>query len=842
MPWDAWLRQAYLEARARQTSSAAHSRVLTRAQARILWDEVVSRSGLAADLLNPSNAARLASRSWRRLHDYLIQIEQLRAFDAAEAQALHAWCEDYLRRCKAMDAIDEASLSHWAHDSGFIPPERLALAGFDHVPPAMSRLLDTWRSHGLVEPSEPVRRDADISVVGTDDSEAEIESAARWARDHALAGAIDIGVIVPDLQSRQAEVRRVFEDVLAPGARHTHASHSSPPMVIAAPAAMSSYPLVDAALLVLQLAAGAVASTHVGRMLRSPFLGGSTTEHAARALADARLREEQRDRWDWFKLEIWAGITGCVQLQSGARELNAILRGLPSSAFASEWAERFQSLWLSIGWPGERTSSSVEHQTMEKFQSVLAEFGTLGAITGRMSLRRALGRLQDLLSDTPFEPETADAAITVIDASTSAGMQFDALRIIGLDADRWPPPLNPDPFIPLELQRRAGIPEASAATVLELATRQLERWKNSADSVVFSWPRSEGDVELTPSPLIRDLTMTIAEKAQPASLRHLLFDARPALESVRDDSAPPVPAQAARGGAKTIELQSRCPFRAQAELRLRAQPLPRVSLGVEPVDRGALLHRVLAELWGELRDLQGLRAIDDATLDERIRRCTERHVMQLLVTDSPHRLRLALLEIASITRLVGRLLRLEKLRPPFTVQLAESSEQYRLGGLSITLRPDRIDLLDNGGEILIDYKLGDSHRPRDWIDVLPGRPRRPQLPLYALARGERLRALAYVVLAPGAVEYRGWSDGADVGAGVLPYPGNLRIDLGDPGDWEALMHHWRFTLTRLAERYVAGDALVDPLPQECRTCHLSSLCRIHERGIDLERAAEEGQG
>ena len=65
-----------------------------------------------------------------------------------------------------------------------------------------------------------------------------------------------------------------------------------------------------------------------------------------------------------------------------------------------------------------------------------------------------------------------------------------------------------------------------------------------------------------------------------------------------------------------------------------------------------------------------------------------------------------------------------------------------------------------------------------------------------------------VMLAPGAVEYRGWSNGAAVGEGVQPYPAGVRVDLGDPLDWDALLHHWRFTLTRLAEQYVAGEARV----------------------------------
>ena len=42
---------------------------------------------------------------------------------------------------------------------------------------------------------------------------------------------------------------------------------------------------------------------------------------------------------------------------------------------------------------------------------------------------------------------------------------------------------------------------------------------------------------------------------------------------------------------------------------------------------------------------------------------------------------------------VMQLLALEKQRPPFAVRLAEAAEPYAIGGLSITLRPDRIDEL-----------------------------------------------------------------------------------------------------------------------------------------------------
>ena len=167
----------------------------------------------------------------------------------------------------------------------------------------------------------------DVGVVAAADSAAEIELAARWSRDRVQAGASQVGVIVPDLQTRRHEVRRVFEDVFAPGLRQTQSSAMSVPVVLAAPAPLAEYPLVDAALLILRLAAGDCSSIEAGRMLRSVFIAGGESEHSRRALADLRLREEQRDRWDWFELERWAGVTGCEQLQIAARSMNAVLRG-----------------------------------------------------------------------------------------------------------------------------------------------------------------------------------------------------------------------------------------------------------------------------------------------------------------------------------------------------------------------------------------------------------------------------------------------------------------------------------------------------------------------------------
>lgn len=833
LPWTAWLREQWREAR---VTSGSSQWLLSRAQARVLWRSIVADSKSGAHLLSPSNAARLAERSWRRLHEYSIAPEALVSSDQPESQALHEWCAAFAARCRELNAVDEAQLAAWAARTNLVPTQPLALAGFDHIPTALQRLTDVWRQAGKVAEIDAVAPASDVAVVGARDAAGEIESAARWARAMVEGGA-SVGVLVSNLARQQQEVRRAFEDVFAPGSRSIGVAASSAPIAIAAARPLIDYPLIDAAFSILQLADEGD-SALLGRVLRSSFLGGGVGERDVRAVADIRLREAQRGEWRWSEIEHWGGAAAAPAFVHAAREIAALLRTEHAPTSPSRWVERFQRILRCAGWPGERTLGSAEQQTLLKFQSTLAEFGGLDVVLTRLSLRDALMHLQSVLRDTSFEPESPAASVTIIDPATAAGMSFDALWVMGLDADRWPAAANPDPLIPAALQRAAGMPEATAERMRALTERQLERWLRSARTVVFSWPQHEGDAELEPSPLLSRFASTSevigsahvgpasAGQEAPRPFRHALFAHRPVLESLVDRQAPALAPGAAPGGARILELQSHCPFRAQAEMRLHSKEMPAVSVGIEPRDRGRIIHDVLKHVWGELKDHDALAASDRQDLALMVRAAAERVTAATLKVATGHRAHLARLEIESVTRQVLTLLDLERTRPPFRVRLAEEAELFQIGSLSITLRPDRIDELANHGALLIDYKLGDSHSAGKWLDRRPGRPESPQLPLYALAHEPALDALAFVTLAPGAVEYRGWSRSGVVGAGVPTYPPK-RLKHAPP-DFNALLSHWRWALTQLATQYVAGESGVDPLPRACDHCHLSTFCRIHE--------------
>jgi len=843
LPWSAWLRQQWIEARARENPRDAR-RLLNGAQTRVLWEQMLRDSELAQELLNPIEAARVAARSWQRLQDFLIDIEQLKQFDTLEARALYEWSREFERRLQDLGAIDEAQLASWAWDAQIMPTQPLVFAGFELLVPSLARLVERWRAEGWVrsEQSEAAAAN-DISVVGLLDRETEIEAAARWARAQVERGARRVAIVVERLQDRSDELRRTLEEIFTPAARSLEGEATYAPFVVAAPRPLSRYPIVDAALAILRLLAGGADERLAGRLLRSPFLAGAQSERDARAMADARLRSEVRTRWDIYELERFAALSGCKQLALAARAAADLHRASPRRASASVWSERFHEFLKALGWPGERTLSSVEHQTMVKFQDALTELGSLDRLLGLVSLPEAVGELLRLVGDTPFEPESPPAYVTVIDATTMAGMQFDCLWVAGLDATHLPSATNPDPLIPLPLQRAAGIPEATSDGCFQSGKRRLQRLLRSARAVVLSWPQRDGDAQLEASPLLRGLPRKdIAELplSPVTDLRSRTFMARPTLEVVQDDRAPELPAAQARGGARILELQSQCPFRAQAQLRLHAEALARIGAGFDAQKRGTFLHRVLETLWLRLGDRTTLLSYAPAELRAEVRRIAEEWSVKVLAPTMPARMRLAQLEIDSVVERVSQLLEIDRHRPPFAVRRIESEQTVEVGGLRIRLKPDRVDEVE-GGAFLVDYKLGDSHTPRTWLDVWPGRPRQPQLPLYAVALDRPIAGLAFATLAPGKVEYRGWHNGIEVAPGVRHFPSEVSRAPDALPDWPALLAHWRVTLRSLAEQFVRGEAAVDPLPQACDYCHLSTFCRVHERiaGDNEEADADE---
>jgi hypothetical protein len=58
----------------------------------------------------------------------------------------------------------------------------------------------------------------------------------------------------------------------------------------------------------------------------------------------------------------------------------------------------------------------------------------------------------------------------------------------------------------------------------------------------------------------------------------------------------------------------------------------------------------------------------------------------------------------------------------------------------------------------------------------------------------------------------------------------MKLDTGLP--LKEQVEEWRRVLARLADRFVASEAEVDPKPNACDFCKLDALCRVKESPDD----------
>ncbi len=809
---------------------------LTSTQERALWEAVVTDSELGS--LSSVAAAALASNAWMLAHQWDVAPRVRRYTSTADTNVFVSWSAEYQRRVDAAGATDVARLPAIVREyvaSGVITtPPHVVLAGFDEVTVQQQQLFDALIAQGAhCERFELPQHDAKPQRAACLDEHDENEKMANWVTARLAANPrARIGIVVPHLAARRRSLVAALNAALVPD--RLLAPARAQPFTISLGGALADVALVAFLLRSLRLPLGTVEFEEASAMLRSPYFAGATHERDARDLLDAQLRRRCPRSVDfecWFEaVQVCARECGVdvARLLAGLRTLNQwrrqhAMRSHRPSEWASAFAQALQSIGALIGGEaGERALDSTEYQALARWQELLGEFAALDRIVGRMSAEAAIGKLGQMARETMYQPEGGEPPVQVLGVLEANALTFDHVWIMGLTADAWPPAPKPDPLLPIELQRAAGMPGAGAATELKRAQKQLQRLLQSAPEVIVSHATVEADRLIAPSRMIESIESWVAP---PRAARLIDALTRTSLGASRDAAAPAwQPMTPLRGGAAVLQNQAACPFRAFAIHRLNARSLDSPHDGFDYRERGQLVHDTLAAFWVSLqeptRDVlastpeQQRRALLGAAADAaQVRLRRRRSKLSAALTE---------LESGRLVRVIEQWLQHEIAeRSAFRVVAIEEARTMQVGPLTLASRLDRVDEVPDGSRIVIDYKTG-ATKTIGWFDE---RPDEPQLPLYLTASEPSARAIAFARVRTGDVGFSGLA----AHPGLLPVRSQWK---GQFASWSALVDHWSLVLERLATQFAAGYAAVSPkkLTQTCRYCDLPTLCRINERG------------
>ena len=292
---------------------------------------------------------------------------------------------------------------------------------------------------------------------------------------------------------------------------------------------LTRVPMIETAFDLLKLLDKRIDIQTIGRVLRSPWLRGALSERNQRALLEKCLRDQYPRQLKLSELIYRAGEIKKYNHQGeelppdeqtpqawNSPELTNILGNLQAFESdnrrkqpASAWAESFDHLLMSLGWPLSEEllqQNAEEHgnnwQALQAWRDGLRELASLDATINGLERNVAINQLKQICRERIFQPHTPNAPIQVLGLYEVNGLRFDHLWVLGLHNGNWPASAKPNPFIPGKLQRAAALPNSSPQRELEVARTITQRLLETAPDCVFSYPGQLDGEDVLPSPLL----------------------------------------------------------------------------------------------------------------------------------------------------------------------------------------------------------------------------------------------------------------------------------------------------------------------------------------------------
>lgn len=845
--WDSWVLSIW------QAHSAHTSQLcLNPAQLQQLFSNIIEadiqqqqkkdRSDLAA-LWNIPATAKTALDAWQLCHQWQISFTTLKEANHADHAGFGRWATKLYARLSDSNWISPIQIVDKLIAANGPLMQDTILFGFDNFDAQQRHFI---RHHESKKPNisritSETNSAKTIQRYTFENTREEWQHIGAWARNKLREEpTLKIGIITPNSEKIRTLASQCLREQLTP----QYFEQDAPaPFHFSQGQPLTSVPLIDSALACLDLL-GSIEFKQLVPIFLSSYWGNKHERYARIRLLNP-LGKNISYQFDLFQLN--QAISGLADNQEENRtklltKLHALQkiksenRGRHSIA---QWREVFRQCLDTLQWPGSNLSST-EFQAQQAWDKCLDDWLTLDTLCQPMVMDKARQSLKQHCQQMQYQAQAAiNAPVQIMGVLEAAELDFDAVWLAGFDEQAWPVTASANPFIPIHHQIDTGVPAASFALQLEYAMQKTAQLCALCNDVRISHALVQDDINLSISPLFTGLDCAdLANLPKPFSLNDAIRSATPPLTCKRDDMGQALAAEGAKGGTGLIQAQSACPFRAYAQYRLIASEPIAPEIGMDNMQRGRLLHTILASIWAELKTSKVLHHhIEQGLLATLINRHTQKFVARH-AQQSGLRVGFEQAQTHRLNTLISQWLSLEATRPAFSVEDCEQNIAHTIDGLKLNFTLDRVDQiharegesLSAATRLIMDYKSGLCEL-KHWAG---DRPEQPQVPLYYLALDQQANSMPIEALAFGQVK-QGMNTfiGISRDEGVLPEVKSLEKLAGntslkkDMSDWAELKPKWDARLTKLVNEFQQGLAHVDPAtPASCDYCEFGALCRV----------------
>jgi len=830
------------------------NRILNKHEELFLWHSIVEASHTAYPLINPAATAQALSRTFRLHQQWISPQSEKPLTDSSQAPDVAAyslWVERFKSQCqkKKVMVLSDAvtALMGLIGKPSVDIPCQLLLVNFLNPPPIYQSLFRVLAQHskvsqiqtGIQYPKQqisPVRKRYRFS-----EFDEEIRACVQWvvASQKSTANA-HIAIVASSLgdNSEQKELLvNLLLEQLEPVMAGASDDGNLPFNDLSKGSALDSNQSIDTALRILALNHKKHSTKDFCQLISNPLIVGTEEEFENRIRLHDHYRRYHEGYGDL------AGLRQpmlqetkdhyCPVLAKALLDFQQLVPQKRQKKTALVWATLFQEQLQLMGWTSAAQEIEAEN-TLRLWQECLNLFRRASDLLGSLGFTSALQHLSAICNNTIQNNRfRADCSVSLMSATDAVGLHYSHVWVLAMDDQDWPGPARPDPFLPINIQRKYDMPGNSTRWQLQHAKTTLTQLLASTKiEFVVSHHSHRGDLILHESPILKNHpwfqnTPMLDDNGSPQELKpHNHTPLR--LEQIEDCIPVPLATdESVHGGSSLLSDQSSCPFRAFARHRLGARALPEFESGLTSRARGTALHIALQSIWQELASLDGLLQAAKRKVSQVIENGIV-NAISWLRRNYPETLTPSIAEIEALRlrSLLEDYLLAEKSRSPFTVLATEKSSRLAFDKFSLELTLDRIDQLTDGSLVLIDYKTGKQINDK-WLDP---RPADLQLPLYQLAitkeSTEAVEAILISQINAQKIRYVGESKHTDIHPDLSKRQRRQRFD----GNWTELQQYWNSIISDIAEEVTLGICTVTPtnVNSSCQYCDLSRLCRIKQ--------------